>query len=111
MLDSGVVTAAAKTVLDDTTVGAMLTTLGGAALASPTFTGTPAAPTASAGTNTTQLATTAFVTAAVATATVTMSDTAPGSPTQGQFWFNTANAKLYISWNDGSSTQWIQVSS
>jgi hypothetical protein len=32
-----------------------------AALASPTFTGTPAAPTATAGTNTTQLATTAFV--------------------------------------------------
>lgn len=31
---------------------------------SPTFTGTPAAPTASSGTNTTQLATTAFVTAA-----------------------------------------------
>lgn len=35
-----------------------------APLASPTFTGTPAAPTASAGTNTTQLATTAFVQAA-----------------------------------------------
>ena len=35
-------------------------------LASPTLTGTPAAPTASGGTNTTQLATTAFVTAAVA---------------------------------------------
>jgi len=34
--------------------------------ASPTFTGTPAAPTASAGTNTTQLATTAFVTSAIA---------------------------------------------
>ena len=32
-----------------------------AALASPTFTGTPAAPTASAGTNTTQIATTAYV--------------------------------------------------
>jgi hypothetical protein len=32
---------------------------------SPTFTGTPAGPTASAGTNTTQLATTAFVTAAL----------------------------------------------
>lgn len=30
-------------------------------IASPTFTGTPAAPTATAGTNTTQLATTAFV--------------------------------------------------
>lgn len=35
-----------------------------APLASPTFTGTPAAPTATAGTNTTQLATTAFVTTA-----------------------------------------------
>lgn len=37
-----------------------------APLASPTFTGTPAAPTATAGTSTTQLATTAFVGAAVA---------------------------------------------
>jgi hypothetical protein len=37
--------------------------------ASPTFTGTPAAPTASSGTNTTQVATTAFVTAAVTAAT------------------------------------------
>jgi hypothetical protein len=40
-----------------------------AALASPTFTGTPAAPTATAGTNTTQLATTAFVTSAISAAT------------------------------------------
>jgi hypothetical protein len=37
-------------------------------IASPTFTGVPAAPTASVGTNTTQLATTAFVTAAVGAA-------------------------------------------
>ena len=36
-----------------------------APLASPTFTGTPAAPTASPGTNTTQVATTAFVAAAL----------------------------------------------
>ena len=35
---------------------------------SPTFTGTPAAPTASAGTSTTQIATTAFVTAALSAA-------------------------------------------
>jgi hypothetical protein len=35
-----------------------------AGLASPTFTGTPEAPTANAGTNTTQVATTAFVTTA-----------------------------------------------
>lgn len=37
-----------------------------APLASPTFTGTPAAPTAASGTNTTQVATTAFVQSAVA---------------------------------------------
>lgn len=37
-------------------------------IASPTFTGTPAAPTASAGTSTTQIATTAFVTAALSAA-------------------------------------------
>ncbi|WP_287323717.1 hypothetical protein [Mesorhizobium sp.] len=37
-----------------------------APLASPTFTGTPAAPTAAPGTNTTQISTTAFVTAAIA---------------------------------------------
>lgn len=37
-----------------------------ALLASPTFTGVPAAPTAAPGTNTTQIATTAFVTAAIA---------------------------------------------
>jgi hypothetical protein len=39
-------------------------------LASPTFTGTPVAPTAAAGTNTTQVATTEFVTGAIATATI-----------------------------------------
>jgi len=39
-----------------------------AALASPTFTGTPLAPTATAGTNTTQIATTAFVLANVSAA-------------------------------------------
>ena len=51
-----------------------------AAIASPTFTGVPAAPTAAAGTDTTQLATTAFVKAAVDTAIAT---TPPGIPTGG----------------------------
>jgi hypothetical protein len=46
-----------------------ITGAGGAILASPTFTGTPAAPTALVGTNTTQLATTAFVQSAVAAGT------------------------------------------
>jgi hypothetical protein len=51
-----------------TLVAADVTSAGGALLASPTFTGVPAAPTATAGTNTTQLATTAFVTSAVSAA-------------------------------------------
>ena len=45
-----------------------------AAIASPTFTGVPAAPTASQGTNTTQIATTAFVNAEIA------ADTAAKAP-------------------------------
>lgn len=46
---------------------------GGALLASPVFTGVPAAPTAAPGTATTQLATTAFVSAALAAATAGVS--------------------------------------
>lgn len=46
-----------------------------APLASPTFTGTPAAPTAAVGTNTTQLATTAFAASAGGTATSTVTTT------------------------------------
>lgn len=46
-----------------------------APLASPTFTGTPSAPTATAGTNTTQIATTAFVTTAIANKTSVASAT------------------------------------
>jgi hypothetical protein len=51
-------------------------------LASPTFTGTPAAPTATAGTNTTQLATTAFVTAAVPGFATTAEIASPSSTTK-----------------------------
>jgi hypothetical protein len=47
-------------------IAADVSAAGGALVASPTFTGVPAAPTASPGTNTTQLATTAYVTAAIA---------------------------------------------
>jgi len=51
-----------------TLTAADVTGVGGALLANPTFTGVPAAPTASIGTNTTQLATTAFVQAALGAA-------------------------------------------
>jgi hypothetical protein len=47
-----------------TLIGADVSAAGGALVASPTFTGVPAGPTAAPGTNTTQLATTAFVAAA-----------------------------------------------
>ena len=74
-LDPSVVTSAARDVLDDATVAAMVNTLGGASssgtgglarVGSPAFTGTPTAPTAAFATNTTQIATTAFVNAAIA---------------------------------------------
>jgi hypothetical protein len=52
-----------------TLTGTDIAGAGGALLASPAFTGSPTAPTASAGTSNTQIATTAFVQAAVATAT------------------------------------------
>jgi hypothetical protein len=45
----------------DVTVAQLMADLGAAPLASPTFTGVPAAPTPAVNTNTTQLATTAFV--------------------------------------------------
>ena len=64
--------------------GTLLSSL--APLASPTFTGTPAAPTATGGTNTTQLATTAFVQAAVGAAVTSVSNsdgTLTISPTTG----------------------------
>ena len=59
------VTAAGWALLDDADAAAQRTTLGAAALASPTFTGVPAGPTPAAATNTTQLATTAYTRTAI----------------------------------------------
>jgi hypothetical protein len=53
-----------------------------APLASPSLTGTPLAPTATAGTNTTQIATTAFVTAAVPAFGATADINSPSSTTK-----------------------------
>ena len=55
--------------------------LGAAPLASPAFTGNPTAPTAAAGTNTTQIATTAFVTAAANLKANIASPAFTGTPT------------------------------
>jgi hypothetical protein len=59
--------------------GALVSTF--APLSGPTFTGVPAAPTATAGTNTAQLATTAFVTAAAALKANIASPAFTGTPT------------------------------
>ena len=70
--DSGAdkkVTTASIAALNDAAIAAK------APIDSPTFTGTPAAPTAVAGTNTTQIATTAFVAAAIAA----LINSAPGA--------------------------------
>jgi hypothetical protein len=56
-----------------TLIAADVSAAGGALLNSPNFTGSPTAPTASVGTNTTQLATTAFVQAALAGANIVAS--------------------------------------
>jgi len=87
-----------------------------APLASPTFTGAPAAPTAGSGTNTTQLATTAFVTAAVAAgggggggASVSTSDSAPSSPSDGDLWYNTSVGGLFVYYQDADSSQWVEI--
>jgi hypothetical protein len=38
---------------------------------------------------------------------VTVSDTAPASPSDGDMWFNSSDLKLYIRYNDGATSQWI----
>jgi hypothetical protein len=60
-------------------------------LASPTLTGTPLAPTATTGTNTTQIATTAFVKTAIDTSVqpgAVYQTSAPSSPAVGQIWID-----------------------
>ena len=69
-----------------------------AGLASPTFTGTPAAPTAAQGTNTTQIATTAFVNAEIA------ADTAAKAPLASPTFTGTVTIPSGASIGDIGST-------
>jgi plastocyanin len=54
-------------------------------------------------------ATQAFVTTALTnTASVSVSDTTPSVTTTGSLWFNSNDGSLYVYYNDGVTTQWIQ---
>lgn len=41
-------------------------------------------------------------------ASVTVSDSAPGSPSAGDLWFDSEDLVLYVYYNDGSSSQWVK---
>lgn len=43
--------------------------------------------------------------------TVSIADTPPGSPTQGNLWWESDGGALWISYNDGNSTQWVNTNS
>jgi hypothetical protein len=38
-----------------------------------------------------------------------ISDTAPISPSQGQLWWDSSTGGLFIYYNDGTSSQWVQI--
>lgn len=40
-------------------------------------------------------------------ASVTVSDTAPSSPSSGDLWFNSTSLKTFVYYADGSSSQWL----
>jgi len=100
--DNATFTGAAGEVIVNTTTNSLVvhdgTTVGGfgqAPLASPAFTGIPTAPTATAGTNSLQLATTAFVATAVANASPTLTTTAVTEGTNQ--YFTQARARSSVS--------------
>ena len=41
---------------------------------------------------------------------VTVSDTAPTSPSDGDMWFNSTSLKMFVYYADGSSSQWVPAS-
>ena len=41
---------------------------------------------------------------------VTVSDTAPSSPTSGSLWYYTGTGELLVYYNDGTSSQWVTAS-
>lgn len=43
-------------------------------------------------------------------AVVSVTDTPPGSPSQGNLWWESDTGKMYIYYNDGTSSQWVAAS-
>jgi hypothetical protein len=43
-------------------------------------------------------------------ASVTTSDTAPSTPADGDLWYNSANGRIYVYYDDGDSAQWVDAS-
>ena len=43
-------------------------------------------------------------------ASVTVSDTAPAEPAQGDLWFDSTDSTMYLWYDDGVSGQWVQIS-
>jgi hypothetical protein len=42
-------------------------------------------------------------------ASVTTADTAPSSPSDGDLWYDTTTLRLYVYYNDGTSSQWVKA--
>lgn len=59
------------------------------------------------GTNLSMSGTTLNVTGGGGSSGATISDTPPGSPTDGMLWWESDTGNLYIRYNDGTSTQWV----
>lgn len=49
--------------------------------------------------------------AAGISASTTVDDAPPVSPNQGELWFDVTSGVLYVYYNDGTSTQWVQPTS
>jgi hypothetical protein len=56
-----------------------------------------------------QAATKQYVDSKAGAAIASVSDAAPSSPANGQLWFDSSLGTLYIYYNDGTSSQWVQV--
>lgn len=54
-------------------------------------------------------ANTCWVSTSTFTQTITVSSTQPGSPVDGQLWWNKDYGRLMVYYNDGTSSQWVDA--